>query len=413
MTRKLRIRHVAPGSLTEAPYNDDVRQIDPDAFEKLKAELGHFGFVEPLIVNGRTGWLIGGHQRLKAARDLGLGEVPIVTVDLDPDEEQALSIALNNPELQGSFRTEGLANILEQFADTSTLELSGFDYDQYQAIQVEARAAVKLGREGDTPPLPRVATSKIGDVYDLGRHILVVDDATTAAAYQQLPEPAAMTFADPPYNVAYTGKTDERLTLAKDDMTDDDYSRFLEAALLHAGANTRGAIYCCYATSRARLVHQAWENAGLHYSTSIAWVKDRWVLSRSDYHNQWEPILYGWRSGQSHYFVGDRTQGNVWEHGTHKRGKGDVWRHRRPAASRLHPTMKPVTLVEQAIRNSSQPDDWILDPFGGSGTTLVAAENLGRKAYIIELDPVYADVVIARFESLHEGEATKREKEPE
>jgi len=410
---KLRIRHVHPNDLQPAPYNP--RTWTDEELHRLKTGLLEFGIVQPSIINTRTGWLVGGHMRRQACLELvdeghtQFASVPIVEQDLDPERERALNILLNNPNAQGSFGAD-LTDVLDDLADTPLLELTGFTFNEYQQLQAETADDLKAGREGTTPAPPKNPITQPGQTWRLGRHLLHIGDATRPASYQHLPQPAAMCFTDPPYNVDYTGRTREELEIINDAWkTEAQYSAFIEDACTQIKTNTTGAIYMCYAISHAAAVHAAWENTQLHISTTIAWVKDRWVLSRSDYHNQWEGILYGWTEGQPHYFVDDRTQGNVLEYARPRRDdtgpkprpkQSDVWRHNRPAASRLHPTMKPVALVEHAIRNSSHRNDWILDPFGGSGSTLIAAENIGRNAYLIELDPAYADVIIARYASI-------------
>lgn len=405
----LKVRHAKPEDLN--PHPDNPNEMTPQAFEKLKAGMAEFGLVEPLVYNTRFSRLVGGHHRRLAAIELGWTRVPVTDVDLDEDRERALNVALNNQELQGTFNPGRLVEFLAPIADRPTLELSGFDFDQWQRIQADvADERMRAGREGAVPPpTPEgepTRTSR-GDTWRLGRHLLHVGDATTADAYQAMPAYARLCFTDPPYGVDYTGKTGEALEIENDAMADPDYQKFLAAAFDLIAANLRGAIYCAYATSRTRPVLAAWDAAGFHTSSTIAWVKDRFVLGRSDYHWQWEPILYGWhRKHNDRAWNAGRTAANVWEHKTPKRndqgsrGPSNVWRYARPSASRQHPTMKPVTLVEHAVRNSSDPGDWILDPFAGSGSTLAAAENLGRNTYAVEYDPRYADVIIARWESL-------------
>ena len=415
MSGKLRIKHVHPSELT--PHPENPRDPDPSRQEKLKIILDRFGFVAPLVVNTRTGYLVGGHRRLEVALEEEYDEVPIVEIDVDTDEERALLVALNNQEAQGTWNTPMLVDVLTKLEASPLFEATGFDYDQFQRIALEAAGPAfdtKSGREGEVPPTPDSPDARHGDVYQLGRHILVVGSALEATSYQHMPKPAAMTFTDPPYNVNYEGGTSDRLRMMNDHFPDEgSYAAFMADSLKLIAQHTDGAIYVCYANLHNIAVHTALEEANIHLSSVIAWVKDRFTLGRSDYHWQWEPIAYGWPAGKDHYWIGDRNQGNVWEHKKPKKadrgraGPSNVWRHQRPAANRLHPTMKPVTLVEQALRNSSQPGDWILDAFSGSGSTLAAAENTGRHCYAIELDPSYADVIIARWASLSGGEPTK------
>lgn len=420
MTDKLRIRHVNPADLKPHPDNEELRKMDADARRRLTRVLEEFGFLEPLVVSKASGYLIGGHQRRDIAIEQGWDEVPIVEPEgLTPEQEKVALVALNNKEAQGEFNLDAIVDVLQPVENTSLLEASGFDFDQYQEIQMSvADERLKAGREGSTPPLAEEGTTtrtSPGDRWKLGNHLLVVGDATDPDSYPD--ERAAMTFTDPPYNVDYTGRTAEELTILNDEWrTAAEYAAWLQLALENIREATTGAIYLCHATNQTPSVHAAWENAKLHQSITIAWIKDRFVLGRSDYHWQWEPILYGWPAGRGpdRYWFGGRNEGNVWEHNSPKRGdrgrKGssNVWRHKRPAASRLHPTMKPVALVEHAIRNSSPPGATVLDAFGGSGSTLIAAENIGRRCHMIELDPRYADVILARYESLEDTEEPEK-----
>ena len=404
-----KVRWADPATLT--PHPNNPRTIDPANKERLRTVLRTFGFVENLIVNLHNGYLLGGHQRLQIAIEEGW-KVPVLEiVEPDHDREAALLVALNNRETQGTFDPIDLVALLQPLAQTPLLEASGFDFDQFQALILETNAAqAAVGREGQVIETPTTPTSRIGDVYQLGRHTLVVDDALHDTSYRHLERPADLAFLDPPYNVNYEGRTADRLRILNDAFANEGaFAGFLEAAFTLVAANTDGAIYICHASNHAPAFTLAAQAAGIHISSTIAWVKDRFVMGRSDYHWQWEPILYGWPEGKTRYWLGDRSQGNVWEYGAAKKttrrrdGHGNVWKHQRPSANRLHPTSKPVALVEHALRNSSPPGALILDPFAGSGSTLAACENTGRTAYVCELDPGYADVIIARYRSLDPG----------
>jgi DNA modification methylase len=220
----------------------------------------------------------------------------------------------------------------------------------------------------------------------MGEHRLLCGDATRAEDLQRVLSGglADMAFTDPPYNVAYEGKTAQRMTIANDALGDT-FAAFLEAACRGILTCTKGAVYICMSSSELGTLKNAFEAAGGHWSTFVIWSKNAFTLGRSDYQRQYEPILYGWAKGTDRFWCGARDQ-------------GDVWECPRPVKNDLHPTMKPVALVERAIRNSSKTRDTVLDPFAGSGTTLMAAEATGRRAALIELDPRFCDVIVRRWQ---------------
>ena len=232
-----------------------------------------------------------------------------------------------------------------------------------------------------------------GDLWILGEHRLLCGDATIAADIERVLAGglADMVFTDPPYNVDYTGKTAEKLKIRQDALGAKFY-QFLRDASANMLAVCKGAIYICMSSSELHTLYQAFSDAGGHWSTFVIWAKHHFTLGRSDYQRQYEPILYGWRKGVDHFWCGARDQ-------------GDVWFIKRPVANLQHPTMKPVELVERAIRNSSKTRDTILDPFGGSGTTMIACEKSGRQARLIELDPKYCDVAVVRWQAFTGQEA--------
>ena len=343
---------------------------------------------------------------------------------------RALNVLLNNEEAQSSWEPEQLVDVLASIEETPMLELTGFDFDQWQQLQVDVGAATKVGREGTVRSPAKKGTrtkTRPGHVWKLGQHLLVIGDATHPESYEHLPEPAQMMFTDPPYNVDYKGRTSDELAILNDAMTDAEYLAFIADFAKAVTPHLAGAAYMCHATRTQNEVRAALRLTGWHESSIIAWVKQHFVMGRSDYHWMWEPIWYGWPPDTKRHWVGDRNQGNVWEHGdtpAAKRASGrmrnrgkqqsttktqtDVWKHPRPSANRDHPTMKPVALVEHALRNSSEPNRWVLDPMAGSGSTIVAAENLGRRCYAVELDPIYADVILDRYKSLEGAEKPER-----
>jgi DNA modification methylase len=398
---------VDPRTLVGADYNP--RKMSDKQRRALEQSLGEFGFVQPIVVNEATGVVVGGHQRLTAALALGITTVPVVYVNLTVEREKALNVALNK--ISGDWDFPALINLLGELEPRSEFDLTGFDIDEFQALEREWLEDGKAGRDGKTPPPPRVPQSRLGEVYRLGEHVLVCGDSTDPDSYKHTEAQTRMMFTDPPYNIAYEGGTAEKLTILNDSFESSGAFRdFLLDFLLAANTKNAGVSYICYASSEAEAVFGAWRLAGMHSSGEIHTVSDRgkkaktkekgpkaevilwdkngFTLGRSHYQNGHEPILYGWHpKANRRHWCGDRNQSNVWV-------------YPKPARNAEHPTMKPVELVERSIRNSSEPGDWVLDPFGGSGTTLVAAENIGRRGYLIELDPRFVDVIIARYQSL-------------
>jgi len=385
------------------PYARNARQHSDEQIAQIAASIAEFGFVNPCLV-GADGVLVAGHGRLAAARKLGLSTVPVVVLDhLTPTQRRALVLA-DNRLAELSTWDDGLLRIeLEALQDEGfDLDLTGFDADAL----AELLAGEEPEHEGQTeddavPEIPEEPVSKPGDVWRLGPHRLVCGDATAAEAYAQLfpdGERADMVFTDPPYNVNYANSAKDKLRGKHRPILNDalgaDFHDFLYDALSLLVAHTRGAIYVTMSSSELDTLQAAFRSAGGHWSTFIIWAKNTFTLGRADYQRQYEPILYGWPEGAERHWCGDRDQ-------------GDVWQIKKPQKNDLHPTMKPVELVERAIRNSSRPGDVVLDPFGGSGTTLIAAEKSGRVARLIELDPKYADVIVRRWQDWTGQQATR------
>ena len=386
------------------PYVRNARQHSDEQIAQIAASIAEFGFVNP-ILTGADGVLVAGHGRLAAARKLGLATVPVVVLDhLTPTQRRALVLADNRLAELSTWDDVLLRIELEALQDEGfDLDLTGFDADAL----AELLAGEEPEHEGQTeddavPEIPEEPVSKPGDVWRLGPHRLVCGDATAAEAYAQLfpdGERADMVFTDPPYNVNYANSAKDKLRGKHRPILNDalgaGFHDFLYDALSLLVAHTRGAIYVAMSSSELDTLQAAFRSAGGHWSTFIIWAKNTFTLGRADYQRQYEPILYGWPEGAERHWCGDRDQ-------------GDVWQIKKPQKNDLHPTMKPVELVERAIRNSSRPGDVVLDPFGGSGTTLIAAEKSGRVARLIELDPKYADVIVRRWQDWT-GKQTTRE----
>lgn len=384
------------------PYARNARTHSPEQVAQIAASIVEFGFTNPILA-GSDGVIVAGHGRLAAAQKLGLATVPVVVLDhLTPTQRRALIIA-DNRIAENAGWDEALLRI--EMADLQDadfdLSLTGFDADAL----AELMAGDEPQGEGQTdddavPDVAETPVSRAGDVWLLGGHRLLCGDSTVAESYDRVLErgPVDMVFTDPPYNVNYANSAKDKMrgkdrAILNDNLGDGFYD-FLLAALTPTVSHCRGGIYVAMSSSELDVLQSAFRAAGGKWSTFIIWAKNTFTLGRADYQRQYEPILYGWPEGSQRHWCGDRDQ-------------GDVWNIKKPQKNDLHPTMKPVELVERAIRNSSRPGNVVLDPFGGSGTTLIAAEKSGRLARLIELDPKYADVIVRRWQDWTGKQATR------
>lgn len=384
---KLNIEYVAVEQLI--PYTNNPRRNDK-AVDVVVESIKEFGFKNPIIAD-KNNTIIAGHTRLLAAKKLGIKEVPIIKVeDLTEQQIKAFRLADNKTAEFAEWdmellaqELEGLDDIFTGFNEVEIADILGLGNEVHEdAFDVDVDAEAEKIIEPETKP---------GDVWLLGRHRLMCGDATDPDEVNKLMDNqlADMIFTDPPYNVDYTGKTKDALTIKNDAMEDKNFRNFLVAAFKNmVDASKAGApIYVCHADSEGLTFRSAFKEAGWDLKQCIIWVKQHFVMGRQDYHWQHEPILYGWKPGAAHKFYGGRNQSTVWQID-------------RPMASREHPTMKPVNLCAKAIENSSKSGDIIIDFFGGSGSTLIACEQLNRTCYMMELDPVYVDVIKKRWEHL-------------
>jgi DNA modification methylase len=390
--------------INPAPYNPRIDlQPGDEEYEKLKRSIEEFGYVEPLVWNRRTGNLVGGHQRYKIlVNEKGLKELDVSEVDLDETREKALNIALNK--ISGDWETTKLAELLQelQASDEIDFELTGFSEEEFdellEQLDIELEPDVEYEEveddefdvESELENIEEPITKR-GDIWLLGEHRLLCGDSTNLEEVQRLMngKRAAMVFTDPPYNVDYTGKTKDALKIQNDHMDNESFYRFLYDAfsVMYKVTEEGGPIYVCHADSEGLNFRKAMIDSGWLLKQCIIWVKNSIVLGRQDYHWQHEPILYGWKPGAAHKWAGDRKQSTVWEYD-------------KPQRNAEHPTMKPVPIPAKAIQNSSYKGDIVFDPFGGSGSTLIAAEKTGRICYTVELDPKYCDVIVKRYEEL-------------
>jgi DNA modification methylase len=374
------------------PYSRNPRKND-HAVEQMAGAIRDFGFRIPIIAKS-TGEICDGHLRYKAALRLGLEKVPVILADdLTETQLKAFRILANRSATWAEWDEDLLRLELEELQEADfDLALTGFDADELLEIMAGEETTTEGHTDEDAAPeVPITPVSKPGDVWICGQHRLLCADSTEAASYDTLlgNERVAMIFQDPPYNVDYANTAKDKLRGTNrpilNDNLGDGFQDFLLAAFKPALARCNGAVYVAMSSSELDTLQAAFRAAGGKWSTFIIWAKNTFTLGRSDYQRQYEPILYGWPEGATRHWCGDRDQ-------------GDVWHFNKPRVNDLHPTMKPVELVERAIRNSSRPGDVVLDPFGGSGTTLIAAEKSGRQARLIELDPKYVDVIVRRWQ---------------
>ncbi len=375
------------------PHARNAKQHSDAQVAQIAASIREFGWGAPILVDGSNN-VIAGHGRLLAARKLGISEVPVVPMThLTDIQRRALILADNKIGENAEWDDELLGLELAELHEAGfNLELTGFTEDEWAALIAGGETTTEGQTDEDAvPDVPETPISKTGDVWLLGEHKLLCGDATKADDYKTLlgDELVDMCFTDPPYGVNYANSAKDKMRGKNRPILNDnlgkEFEPFLRAACQNILAVTKGAVYIAMSSSELDTLQSAFRSAGGKWSTFIIWAKNTFTLGRADYQRQYEPILYGWRDGTDHYWCGARDQ-------------GDVWQIKKPAKNDLHPTMKPVELVERAVRNSSKTRDIVLDPFGGSGTTLIACEKSGRQARLIELDPKYVDVIVRRWQ---------------
>jgi len=392
--------------LNPAVYNPRIDlQLGDPMYDKLERSIEEFGYVDPLIWNKRTGNIVGGHQRFKILKARGYTEIDCIVVDLDGMREKALNIALNK--IQGEFDRPKLADLLAELEkDGFRYDITGFDEKDAMKLwqEQQRREGVVLEDNFDAESEAESIENPIsreGDIWLIGRHRLMCGDSTDIGQVAQLMDgaKARMVFTDPPWNVDYGGTAHpswKRRTIMNDNMSTEDFYEFLLSAFkAMASVSVPGCmVYCVMSSAEWGNLMLAMKAAGYHWSSTIIWAKDSPVLSRKDFLTQYEPIWYGWLEGEKRLCpMQDRKQ-------------SDLWEIARPKRSPDHPTTKPIALAGRAITNSSHINDVVLDLFGGSGTTLLAAEQTDRVAYMMEKDSRYADVIVKRaalFRETDEG----------
>ncbi|MDF2876540.1 MAG: hypothetical protein K0R22_3223 [Sporomusa sp.] len=434
---------------TLIPNPRNPNQHSQKQIELLAKIIKNQGWRAPITVSTRSGFVVRGHGRLMAAQLLDLSHVPIDRQDYASEAEEWADLIADNRIAELSQIDEGLlASLL------SEINLSDFDanltgFSDKQIDNLLADFNTHEVKEDNFDPATvateiKEAVTKPGDIWQLGRHRLMCGDATVINDVERLMDGnlASMVFTDPPYNVAYEGGTSDKLTIKNDNMPAERFNQFLHDAFasMFTATEAGGAIYVCHADSEGANFRGALQDAGWFLKQCLVWAKNQFVMGRQDYQWQHEPILYGWKPGAAHHFYGGRKQGTLIEEAapiivrednegalltftagmqmvtirvpsfevlqSGDDGLSTVWRFEKPLRNGEHPTMKPIGLCARAIQNSSRPGEIVVDFFGGSGSTLMAAEQTGQACYMAEIDPVYCEVIIKRWEEFTGQKAT-------
>ncbi len=382
------------------PYAKNSRTHSEEQVAQIAASIKEWGFTTAVLVD-ESGSIIAGHGRVMAARKLGMASLPVmVAKDWSDAQKRAYVIADNKLALNAGWDNDLLALELGELGDLGfDLELTGFTDEEIKAL-MPVEVTKGLTDPDEAPPVPENPVTVPGDVWVMGQHRLLCGDSTSVDDLAKLCEGQMvdMWLTDPPYNVAYEGGTKEKLTIQNDSMGDDQFRQFLRDAYTAADTVMKaGAVfYIWHADSEGYNFRGAAKDAGWTVRQCLIWKKSSLVLGRQDYQWQHEPCLYGWKDGAGHLWASDRKQTTILEFD-------------KPARNGEHPTMKPVALFEYQLLNNTKGGDIVLDSFGGSGTTLIAAEKNGRVARLMELDPKYCDVIVKRWQDFTGKIATHAE----
>lgn len=401
------------------PYGNNAKMHSKEQVEKLKNSIKTFGFLSPCLIDKNNN-LIAGHGRVMAAKELELTEVPCICIeDLTEEQRKAYIIADNRLTELGEWDRAVLSAELAALRDTGfDIELTGFNIDDILIEEIDFSEIDEAWQEADEQAeTEKTPKAKPGDVYQLGKHRLMCGDATSAADVEKLREGCLMhlTVTDPPYNVDYSGHKKVREKIENDCKSDGAFYSFLLAAFTNIKNSMEPgrSFYIWHASMEAVNFMSAARETGLDPRQILIWVKNSMVIGRQDYNWRHEPCIYGWTEGASHYFTEHRNLTTVFdkklqpEEMTEQQAK-DLLKNileystaiyeNRPISSEQHPTMKPINLIKKQIENSSRPGERVLDLFGGSGTTLIAAEQTDRICYMMEYSPAYVDSIIERWE---------------
>ncbi len=400
------------------PYEKNAKIHTPEQIEQIKKSIQEFGMNDPIAVWGKDNLIVEGHGRLEALKQLGYTEVECIRLDhLTDEERRAYTLAHNKLTMNTDFDIDLLNDELFNI-DNIDMELFGFDVE----LPIEEHELTEDDYEVEVPEEPK---AKPGDIYQLGEHRIMCGDSTSTADVKKLlaGETMDLVVTDPPYNVAI--ENSQGMTIENDNMSADTFQEFLNKAFtnMNEALKPGGAFYIWHASRTQREFETALNEAGLEVRQQLIWNKNSLVLGRQDYQWKHEPCMYGWKEG-SHYFINVRTETTTIEEplDLEKLTKDEmktllqtiyqetpttVIDEHRPSKNTDHPTMKPIKLIGRLIRNSSKPGEKVLDLFGGSGSTLIASEELDRKCYMMEYDPKYVDVIINRWEEFTGRKAEK------
>ncbi|MFA6308614.1 MAG: DNA modification methylase [Clostridia bacterium] len=361
------------------PYDKNPRKNDK-AVDKVASSIKEFGFQQPIVVD-KEGVIIVGHTRYKAAKKLKISEIPVLFANnLSDEQAKAYRLADNKTNEFAEWDLDLLAGELG--------ELKAFEFDMQPYGFEDIKVEVEEDDFDVDAAIPDEPITKRNDIWLLGKHKLICGDSTSDEDISKLMDnhEADLVLTDPPYNVDYEGATKEKLKIQNDKMKDDTFHKFLTDSFFRMYDHSKkgAAIYCFHADSEGYNFRSAFKQAGYQLRQCLVWIKSSMVMGRQDYQWQHEPILYGWKDGASHTWYGDRKQTTL-------------VKFEKPHRNGEHPTMKPIGLCGYFISNSSKEGDIILDPFGGSGSTMIAAEQIGRTCYMSELDEKYCDVIIKRY----------------
>jgi DNA modification methylase len=378
------------------PFATNPRTHSEAQIAQIAASIRDFGFTNPILVDSKAG-VIAGHGRLLAGRKLIMREVPVIVLDhLTERQKRAYVIADNKLALNAAWDEDLLRLELAALRDEDfDLGVLGFEDEELAHLLESGEGAAGLTDEDAIPEIPVNPTSLTGDLWLLGNHRLLCGDATRSSDIDRLMSGDAgdLVFTDPPYNVDYEGYTEDRLRIQGDRMSSDSFTRLLHDAFasLRAATKAGASLYMCHSSSWQREFQNALEVAGFEVRCQIIWAKNTFAWGFGRYKFQHEPIFYCHIAGQSDPWYGDKSQSTLWQ-------------ENKPAANRLHPTMKPVELIERALVNSSKDGDIVVDLFGGAGSTMIGCERKGRKARLLEIDPKYVDGTVRRWQE-YTGEA--------